>query len=116
VRGGYFRKRSQSETLRQVRYQEETEARIRAESVVKQDRVTMEPGVVRLPDEFREVARLSNEAGLAGIRFADLQYGVTSVLWVGGRPCFHDYVSQLVLTYHDPPPAPFDPPWSQGPQ
>jgi hypothetical protein len=82
---------------------------------VKTDRVTMQPGIVHLPAEFREVARLANEAGLAGIRFAGLEYGVTTALWTGGRPCFHDYVSQLVLTYREPPRSPDDPPWSRGP-
>jgi hypothetical protein len=38
------------------------------------DQITMGSGVTGLPTEFREVARLANEAGMAGFRFIDVEY------------------------------------------
>jgi hypothetical protein len=42
----------------------------------RKDRVEIKAGVVRLPEEFREVARLANRAGLEGFEVADVEYGL----------------------------------------
>ena len=40
------------------------------------DRVELHGGIVHLPAEFREVARLANQAGLEGWKFVDAEYGL----------------------------------------
>ena len=40
------------------------------------DRVDLHGGIVHLPAEFREVARLANKAGLEGWQFVDAEIGV----------------------------------------
>ena len=42
---------------------------------MKRDRVELHPGVAQLPEEFREVARLANQAGLEGFEVAEVEYG-----------------------------------------
>jgi hypothetical protein len=40
------------------------------------DEIEMKAGIVHLPDEFRQVARAANAAGLAGFEVADVEYGM----------------------------------------
>jgi hypothetical protein len=45
-------------------------------SHTRKDRVEMQGGIVHLPAEFREVARLANRAGLEGYEFVDAECGL----------------------------------------
>jgi hypothetical protein len=42
----------------------------------RKDVVTLKGGVAHLPAEFREVAVLANQAGLAGLELVDVEYGI----------------------------------------
>ena len=42
----------------------------------KEDRVDIAGGIVHLPAEFNQVARLANQAGLEGFEIIDVEYGV----------------------------------------
>ena len=63
---------------------------------VRTDRVEMQGGVVHLPAEFREVARLANAAGLEGLEFVDAEFGldVAAAMAGDGFP-----PSRILLTY-----------------
>ncbi len=42
----------------------------------RKDRIPMQGGITHLPAEFREVARLANQAGLEGYKFESLKIGI----------------------------------------
>lgn len=42
----------------------------------RKDRVEIQGGVVHLPEEFRQVARLANQAGLEGWQVESVDYGL----------------------------------------
>lgn len=64
------------------------------------DRVEMLPGVVHLPAEFREVARLANLAGRDGFEVADLEIGMDVEADLKGER--HVY---LTISYKEKPDA-----------
>jgi hypothetical protein len=53
-----------------------SEPNVAVTSIGRLDQVPLEAGVVHLPAEFREVARLANKAGLEGYEFIDAETGI----------------------------------------
>jgi hypothetical protein len=43
------------------------------------DEIEINPGMVSLPEEFRQVARSANAAGLAGFEIENVDYGIDTV-------------------------------------
>ena len=72
-----------------------------ADAPGRTDRVPLEGCIVHLPAEFREVARLANQAGLEGWKFVDaeMKLDVAAALEAIGNAQDIPWISRLEITY-----------------
>lgn len=64
------------------------------------DTIEIQAGIAHLPEEFREIARKANQAGLEGWKFVTADYGLDSrlALVLAGEPP----TSRVEITYEKP--------------